>query len=188
MSSFSSFLLLEPSGIPATSIASEAAMKFYTAEMVNRWNEDVQGTNKDVYDREWEEAQDAYDKHIQSITDDLSYSVRKFTDAVLHDETLISVPKVNNFGAGDEFTVVTVSKRDGLLHVVTWVLDEIPKLKFNDGKGFDLKDRMGVWLYDEVGINGEGKYTHNVLFSNGMELAVVFRDMHWYECLVQEEG
>lgn len=168
-------------------------MKFYTAEMVNRWNGDILGANKEVYDREWEEAQDSYDRHYAKIADNLPVSARKFCEAVLHNEAVVALPRsvdqegrILGYIRGDDYTVVTVSQRDKTLHVVTYSLEKPPLAKVNDGNGFDPPENSAVWLYDELGVDDAGMFTHNILFSNGVEITVTFKTIHWYEALVQE--
>jgi len=170
-------------------------MKFYTAEMVNRWNGDILGTNKDKYDREWDEAQDNYDRHYARLADGFPASVRKFAELVLHNESVVTLPRtldgenrVVGYVHNDEYTVVTASQRDSVAHVVTYTLEKPPVVVKHDGGGFDPPENVAVWLYDEFDVDDAGLFKHSILFSNGVELVVTFQTMHWYECAIQEEG
>jgi hypothetical protein len=172
-------------------------VKFYTPEMVNLWNSanplDEQAHDK--FNQEWEDAQDACERHTLDIAEKFPLSVRKFFDCVLHNEAVISLPRaldydgrVVGYAPGDGYTVVTASGLDGLLHVLTYNLELAPRVVYHEGIGFDPADNAAVWLYDEFHLDDAGRFQHNVLFSNGMELIVTFKCMHWHECVMQEEG
>lgn len=168
-------------------------MKYFTAEIVNN---DVRGANKEVSDREWEDAQDEYDRHYARLADSLPASVRRFNEvAVLHNESVVSLPhatdvegRVVGYQRDSEYTVVTAHRADQLLHILTYVLEKPPTVRLHEGVGFDPPESGGVWLYDEFDVDDAGLYVHRVLFSNGVELTLTFKTMNWYECAIQEEG
>lgn len=162
-------------------------MKFYSAEMVNRWNGDHTGANQEQYDQEWVVAQDGYDLHYVKLADNLPASVRKFSELVLFNEAVVSLPLTSS-RRGDEFTLVVGNAADKMLHVVSYTLEEPLEVKTNQGIGFDPPENAAVWLYDEFDVNDAGLFQHNILFSNGQELTITFKAMHWRECLVQQEA
>jgi hypothetical protein len=171
-------------------------MKFYTAEMVNRWNSDTLGANKELHDREWDAAQDQYDRHYARIADSLPASVRNFNEtAVLHDETALSLPReldvegrVIGYKRDSEYTIVTLSRADRILHVLSYLLEKPPVVRVHDGQGFDPPDSSSIWLYDEFDVDDAGLFVHRVLFSNGVEMTFTFSNFYWYEAEVREEG
>ena len=179
-------------------------MKFYTAEMINAWNQNDAGQdNEMLYRKLWEDAQDGYESHYRRLTDNLPVSVKKFSDAVLHNESVVSLPRmlrhesgcpepseglVEGFDGGDEYTIVVAELRERMLHVVTYTLEMPPAVKLHSGPGFDPPENVAVWLYDEFDVDDMGRFTHNILFSNGVEIILKFKMMHWYECQMQVEG
>jgi hypothetical protein len=171
-------------------------MKFYTAEMVNRWNGDVLGTNKEVYDREWDETQDQYERHYARLADSFPASVRRFNEiAVLHNESIVALPRTSDaegrvvgYQRDADYTVVTVSRVDQMVHVLTYLLEKPPTVRIHDSGGFDPPENAAVWLYDEFDVDDAGLFIHRILFSNGVELTVTFKTLNWYECSINEEG
>ncbi len=170
-------------------------MKFFTAEIVNRWNSElVPDEQWEQEDQEWRENLEAYGKHIKRISDRLPDSVLKFVDLVLHDEDVVAMPRAVDFDGrvvgykhGDDYSVVTHNPSDRMLHVMTYVIEKPPTIRIHEGSGFTASD-LAVWLYDELDIDEAGLFTHSVLFSNGIELTVMFSAMHWQECQIQKEG
>ncbi len=165
-------------------------MRFFKPDMVNQWNKlDLTGENKAKHDREWDEAQDAYDAHFLRVADDLPRSVRHLNeDCVLFNEAVVSLPRATGFKTGDVYAVVTSSDKDSQLHVLTYTLESPPTIVQHEGDGFDPPALDGVWLYDEFLITEDGHYQHNVLFSNGAELEVKFKTLHWYQADIELQG
>jgi len=179
-------------------------MKFYTADMVNCWNQnDSAEDNEMLYRRLWDEAQDGYERQYRRLVDSFPLSVRKFSDAVLHNESVVSLPRmlrhdsghpepteglVEGFRGGDDYTIVVAESKERMLHVVTYTLEMSPVVKLHSGAGFDPPENVAVWLYDEFDVDEMGRFTHNILFSNGVEMVLKFKTMHWHECLMQVEG
>lgn len=163
-------------------------MKYYTPEMVNRWNADKLGLREVEFGEEWDKAQTDYEASFAQLKD-LPLSVQKLHDsAVLYGERLISLPKPEGYQRGEDYAVVTGESRDGVNHILVYTLEKPPLVTAHEGVGFDPATTPGVWLYDEFGVDGDGNFTHNVIFTNGIELEVVFKSMHWIEALTQESA
>lgn len=171
-------------------------MKYFTADLVNKWNVlDMTGQNDTRENDEWDNICETYEAYAAELYDRMPLSVRKFGEVVLHEEAVLSMPlkpledgKLAGYQPGDTYTVVTTLEAEDLLHAITYTLEEAPRVIFHEGNGFDPVENVAVWLYDEFGIDEHGKFTHHVLFSNGVELCIVFRDMHWRECSVTTGG
>ena len=168
-------------------------MLYYTPDLVNRWQSDYGEASKEVYDQEWDDTQDAYERHF--TTTEFPLSVRKFFNLVLHDELVMSLPKAtdvdNNvigYFPNDDYIMVLSNDRDDCVHILTYTLEKPPTIKHHSGHGFDSIESDPVWLYDEFDLDDAGLFRHSVLFSNGMELNVTFKSMHWLECNVINKG
>jgi hypothetical protein len=163
-------------------------MKYYTPEMVNRWNGDKLGLRQAEFDAEWDKAQTEYEEHFAKLKD-LPLSVQKLHDgAVLYGERLISLPKPEGYQRGEDFVIVTGDERDGVNHILVYTVEKPPVVRVHEGVGFDPATTPGVWLYDEFGVDADGAFTHNTIFTNGIEVEVTFKSMHWIEAVTQESG
>jgi hypothetical protein len=151
-------------------------MKYFTREryaaMQNSDDEAVRRADED-----WEAAVDQYNAYLQSIRPELSDSVRQLLDGFfLHDATVLSMGR-----RGDRFVislqldvppneVLTIvyhlaGPPDARKEAFPWRADEVPAL---------------LWLYEELELVGEGEARHfvqRILFDNGWELDLPFRDV-----------
>lgn len=163
-------------------------MKYYTPDMVNRWNADKLGLHQAEFDEEWDNAQTAYEEAFSKLKD-IPLSVQKLHDgAVLYGERAISIPKPDGYHRGEEYVLVTGDEKDGVNHILVYTVEKTPLLTVHEGVGFDPATTPGIWLYDEFGLDAEGNFTHNVIFTNGIELEVTFKSLHWIEALTQESA
>lgn len=164
-------------------------MKFFKPEVVSLWNHsNPLGSDKTKEDVEWDASQDAYEAHFTQIADELPRSVRYFTECVLFNELVISLPKPSGYLRGENYTVVTANNTDKQMHILTYVLEQPPAITVHEGPGFDPPASDGVWLYDEFSVTEDGLFRHNVLFSNGSELEIRFKSLHWHQAAIELQG
>jgi hypothetical protein len=129
------------------------------------------------------------------LSDRFPESVKDFNDLVLHNEEYFpsqisilgeKIPGEEACRKGDDYSIVVAEHEDNTLHVLTYSLEKSPEIERHEGKGFGPAEDGGFWLYDEFDIVN-GRFQHNILFSNGIELKIVFSEFHWYECEIKKQ-
>jgi hypothetical protein len=150
-------------------------MKYFTRERYLAL-QNFQDDAMDAADADWEAAMAAYEKQLQSTRPEMHESVRQLLDGFyLHDARVLSMGQ-----RGDAFVIslqLDVPPHD--LLTITYTLvgpPEVHQQAFSWVKNPYVAD----WLYDEVELIDDGQrkhFVHSVLFSNGWELKLSFRDV-----------
>jgi uncharacterized protein DUF4085 len=130
----------------------------------------------DAADADWEQAADRYDAYLQTIRPDLPESVRQLLDGFyLHDARVLSMGQ-----RGESFVIsMQLDAPPNELLTVAYTLagsPQVSKEPFLAGETLPPE-----WLYDEVEQVQEGgrrHFVHSILFSNGWEARLPFRDVH----------
>jgi hypothetical protein len=131
----------------------------------------------DAADAAWEDAVDRYDAYLQTIRPDLPESVRQLLDGFyLHDARVLSMGQ-----RGETFVIsLQLDAPPHELLTITYTLagpPEMAKEPFPDGEG----SSPPAWLYEEIKRVQEGDqkhFVHAILFSNGWEARLPFREVH----------
>jgi hypothetical protein len=131
----------------------------------------------DAVDADWEVAATAYDAYLQTIRPEMPEAVRQLLDGFyLHDACVLSMGQ-----RGDSFVIsLQLDVPPNELLTITYTLagsPEVNKVPFPWVKNPDSAD----WLYEEVELLHEGgqkHFVHSILFSNGWEIRLPFRDVH----------
>lgn len=151
-------------------------MKYFTPELYLRGQATDPETANEV-DRLWDEALEHYERRLAEVRAALPEHLRAFNDLLLHDA------RVESIGRRDGELVMVLRKdippRD--LVTVTYALVGEP---FIDREALPPEHRSNVmeFLYDELDAIEEGEqkvFTHSILFSNGWEMQLRFRDLHF---------
>jgi hypothetical protein len=148
----------------------------FTPELIARLNS-TDSAEADAADAEWDRRQEAYEEELRRIEPTLPEHVRAFNDLLLHDARVYSLAR-----QGDELIMVLqkdVPPRD--LVIVTYALAGEPVI---DTEALPVGERSPVmdFLYDEFGVvqeDGERLYEQAILFSNGWEVRLRFRDVQF---------
>jgi len=127
-------------------------------------------------DQDWETAVDRYDAYLRSIRPELSESVRQLLDGFfLHDATVLSMGQ-----RGDRF-VITL-RLDVPPNEVLTIIYQLagPPQTRKERFPWRTDDATPLWLYEELERVAEQEgpyYIHRILFDNGWELDLPFRDV-----------
>jgi hypothetical protein len=154
----------------------EEAVKYFTPELMERLDS-PDPTVANAADAEWDRRLERYEQELQRIEPELPEHVREFNGLLLHDARVLSVAR-----QGDQFHLVLhkdVPPRD--LVLLTYFLTEEPVI---DREALPIGQRSPVmdYLYDEFELVQEGNtrlYAESILFSNGWEMRLRFRDVRW---------
>ncbi len=150
-------------------------MKYFTPELIARLgstDEDV----ADAADAEWDEIHERYVQHLQEIRSRMPEHQRQVEDLLLHDADVWSMAR-----QADKFIVVlrkNIPPRE--LVILTYTLTAEPVI---DTEALAEPDRSPVmqFLYNELDLVQESDppvYSESILFSNGWEIQLRFRDVH----------
>lgn len=125
----------------------------------------------DAADAAWEEAVEHYEAALTALRPTLPEGVRRLLDGFhFHDARVLSMGQ-----RGEEF-VISLQLDVPPQEVVTlsYTLTGEPTLR---KEPFAWGGQTLLWLYDEVEQPGAATYVHSVLFGNGWELALPFREV-----------
>lgn len=151
-------------------------MKYFTPELLARLGSEDEAVVRDA-EAEWERRSEAYEQDLRAIEPDLPEHVQAFNDLLLHDARVYSLAR------RDHQLIMVLHKdvppRD--LVIVTYDLAGEPEI---DTEAYPPRERSGVmdFEYDELGEDqekGEVIFTQSVLFSNGWEVRLRFRDVRF---------
>lgn len=149
-------------------------MKYFTRDLIERY-----GSPDDAVARaageEWETVLERYEQRLRELEPELPEPVREFNGLRLHDADVCCMAR-----RGDQFFMVLhkdVPPRDVVQ--LTYTLVEEPWI---DPEALPAAGRSAVmqFLYDEFDVANEGGrkvYAQSILFSNGWELRLRFREV-----------
>ncbi len=132
---------------------------------------------RDVADAAWAEATDRYEASLQTIRPEMPESVRDLLDGFsLHDAHVLSMGR-----RGDTFVIsLQLDVPPNELLTITYDLAGSPEIK-QELFPWAAAGAAPAWLYEEIELAREGEqshFVHSVLFSNGWEARLPFRDVH----------
>ncbi|HZV06990.1 MAG TPA: hypothetical protein VE999_18045 [Gemmataceae bacterium] len=150
-------------------------MKYFTPSLYARLQDHAPDA-MDAADAAWEDAAERYDNYLQTVLPDLPPSARQLLeDYYLHDAEVLSAVCQN-----DTFVIVLQldAPPNDLLYI-TYTLTAEPLIDRSALPAEYCSPRM-TWQYEELEVCGSGDvrhYRHSILFSNGWEIQVPFRDV-----------
>lgn len=150
-------------------------MKYFTPELYLLGQADDEETAV-AADRLWEEANARYEQRLAEISQDLPENVRAFNELLLHDAQVVSLSR-----RGEQFVMVLhkdIPPRDLVTITYTLVGEPVVNQKALPGERGPVME----FLYDELDAIEEGGqeiFTHSMLFSNGWEVQLRFRDLQF---------
>jgi hypothetical protein len=150
-------------------------MKYFTPDLYVRL-QNREPDAMDAADSDWEAATQRYDDYLQSILPELSLPIRQLLEGYyLHDAEVLSAGR-----QGDCFVIVLqldVPPND--LLSITYTLIAEPRIDRSALPAEYRSPRM-TWQYEELEVCGSGEarhYRQAILFSNGWEIQVPFREV-----------
>jgi hypothetical protein len=153
-------------------------MRYFTPELMER----LGSSDRDVAraaDQEWDRRLEDYEAHLGRLEPFFSEPFQPFNALLLHDARVLCLAL-----SGDRLLMVL--RKDvppGEVVALTYELVAPPDL---DREALPPEQRSNVmdYLYNELDLeeNGEGPvFTESILFSNGWELRLRFRNVHVVE-------
>jgi len=149
-------------------------MKFFTAELLERYNADDPATAS-AAGAEWEAASERYAQHLQVLEPELPAHLREFNALLLHDAVVQAL-------ARDGRQLIMVLKKDippqDLVILCYDLVDEPVVVPFARHPGdWQKPTRFDFDEFDRIQ-EGEGRVcTQAIVFANGWELRLRFRDV-----------
>jgi hypothetical protein len=150
-------------------------MKYFTPELYVRLQE-FDTDAMDRVDAEWEAAQERYEERLRELGAVLQPFAQRLENVLLHDATVRTITR-----GQDRLTIELLTDRSPKEVVtLTYSLAGEPFINRN---ALPEQHRGGMmqYQYDELDVLetvGPACLTHSILFSNGWEMRVPFRDLH----------
>lgn len=131
----------------------------------------------DAADAAWDEAVECYEAYLQTIRPEMPESVRELLDGfALHDARVLSMGR-----RGDAFVIsLQLDVPPNELLTITYTLAAAPEIK-RELFPWVAAGARPAWLYEEIEMVREGErsyFVHSILFSNGWEARLPFREVH----------
>jgi hypothetical protein len=150
-------------------------MNYFTRERYLALQEHGDGA-MDAADAAWDDAVARYDAYLQTIRPELPESVRQLLDGFyLHGARVLSMGR-----RGDRFVIsLQLDVPPNELLMITYSLAGAPDIK-QDLFPWAKSDATPAWLYDEIELireGNQGHFVHSILFSNGWEVRLPFREV-----------
>jgi hypothetical protein len=131
----------------------------------------------DAADAAWAEAVARYDASLQTIRPEMPESVRELLDGFyLHDARVLSMGR-----RGETFVIsLQLDVPPNELLTITYSLAGAPEIK-QELFPWATAAAAPEWLYEEIELVREGNqshFVHSILFNNGWEVRLPFREVH----------
>jgi hypothetical protein len=169
-------------------------MKYFTPDLIIAANSrDDAIADKATYD--WENALTAYENGLKEVN--LPKSVKEFMNICLHDA---EGDHYMNIDSHSDRIQLVITQKDlgehkfvcilryeialpGHLSSLTDYVGYNPPIDFLHHKNLPGEGNNLFWLYDEFNFVGKAAggdiFSHNILFSNGLELKINFTEFHF---------
>ncbi len=148
-------------------------MKYFTPELYMMGQAEDDETANEA-DRLWDEALERYERRLEEIRPELPEHVRAFNELLLHDAVVESMYRVR-----DKLVFVAlkdIPPRDLVTMTYTLAAEPVINKEALAGEGCEVME----FMYDELDVmeeNGQKVFTQSILFSNGWEVQLRFRDV-----------
>jgi hypothetical protein len=149
-------------------------MNYFTPDLLVRLQVRDPAAMNDA-DAEWEAAEQRYEQRLQELGPAIDPLLRRFEDVLLHDATVWSISRHD-----DHFVIILrkdIPPRDVV--ILTYMLVAEPIL-VRDALPPQFRSQVMQFQYDEFDVEqeaGQSHFTHRILFSNGWEIRLAFRDL-----------
>ncbi|HKI32314.1 MAG TPA: hypothetical protein VKA46_10635 [Gemmataceae bacterium] len=149
-------------------------MKYFTPALFAR-QQNFDTAAMDAADADWEAAEERYEQRLQNLAPLIDPVLKRFEGILLHDATVWGISRRE-----DQFVIVLhkdIPPRDVV--TLTYTLAGEPLLD-HDALPPQFRSRGMQFEYDEFDVgqeSGQPHFTHSILFSNGWEIRLPFREV-----------
>jgi hypothetical protein len=152
-------------------------MKYFTPELFLRGNSPDENTVQGV-EEAWERAVGQYHRRLRKIGVGFPKGWHEFRGQHirLHDAQVLSIAQE----AGAFVFVVQPECRPQTIVLLTFTLDGEPSIDRAALPGRESRAAV-TWLYEEFDIDRGGRCRFEVLLSNGWDVMLYFRDLHFVQ-------
>jgi hypothetical protein len=161
-------------------------MKYMQAHLVNFMNDDTKDQEKVA--EEWGKGCDAYQNHLLTILDRLPEAPKAFIQSYsLHNADFVG-KRVSSDKVVLYFRDIHIQEEDDVFQhycVLEYDIEQPVLEEKHWGPGFH--EENVIWLYDEFDIDDLGRFVHNILLSDGLEMQITFKKMTWLRARIEEE-
>jgi hypothetical protein len=149
-------------------------MNFFTPALYVRL-QDFDPAVMEAADSDWEQAECHYQDRLKQLGRMIEPVLRRFDGVLLHDAVVLGISRQGS-------QLVMLLRRDIPPREVVTLTYELVGEPFINPDAFPASYRSGVmqFQYDEFDadtINGQVQFSHSLLFSNGWEIRLLFRDV-----------
>jgi hypothetical protein len=149
-------------------------MKYFTPELLAQLDS-TDAATANAADAEWDRRLEEYEAALQRLSPEMPAHIREFNQLLLHDARVESIARHGN-------QLVMVLHKDvppRQVVILTYDLTEEPLV---NAEALPPGQRSPVmdFLYDELDLVRDGdqhQYTQSILFGNGWEMRLCFRDV-----------
>jgi hypothetical protein len=149
-------------------------MTYFPPELFARL-QDLDPGAMDAADADWEAAEGQYEQRLQELGPAIDPVLNRFEGVLLHDATVESISQ-----RGDQ--LIMVLRKDIPPRDVVTLTYNLAGEPFIDRNALPpgLRSQVMQFQYDEFDVEQRGDqacWTHSILFSNGWEVRLPFRDV-----------
>jgi hypothetical protein len=149
-------------------------MKYFTPELFARL-QDRDSRAMDAADADWEAAEGRYEQRLQELGPAIDPVLKRFEGVLLHDATVESISRRDD-------QLIMVLRKDVPPRDVVTLTYTLAGEPFIDRNALppQLRSQVMQFQYDELDVEqraNQACLTHSILFSNGWEVRVPFRDI-----------
>jgi hypothetical protein len=159
---------------------SEQVMRFFKPELYMQFNS-PDDREADEAQSDWEEAIHNYQKHLDTIREQLPSQVQKLADLSLHDAELRAMaeslepffpsPGAPPWPLWSAVAILSLKHGDNILSLIYFLADRIRKHPLPDWPFSKVRLH---WLYDEIDVVSDRGFLHRVLLSDGTVVEIPF--------------
>lgn len=150
-------------------------MKYFTPELYLRFDSTNRRDAMKAHG-EWEDAIDAYRKHLDEIGGQMTADVRRLAQTLcLHDAEYLGMGLLPTLDSGKPLAVLLTRQNTSRVFLV-YLLVELPVTKTFSGE-WPYSTEQIHWLYDEFDVDETGVQQHDVMLSNGKIVTLRFHEM-----------
>ncbi len=158
-------------------------MRFFTPDLFIAFNSSDE-EEADRANEEWEEALQAYRKHLDDLRDQMPSQVKNLTTLCLHDAEILAAEQpivpciplspIEPFPFWARFSILSVRQGNDISSLIYVLWDQV--CTHQPSESWPFSKLRKHWLYDEVDVSPthRGTFLHRILLSDGSIMEIPF--------------